>query len=202
MKTKVKVANLKKVNFALVRKETIRIVNEMKSKEIPGGDSPETAIPFFVKKNHTFSCGTEHPLLVLAAKNPAWKKQAKEAFKEDKKGMFYGSCYIMEDSLFLKVQKGNMKMIDLKKGAKMLLKKAGVANVGLCQGGVKQEETSSTTSEEATTSMASTQQDPKTQDPEQRKQQAKKEAQKAKGRETMDKMFANLQKWAKALRIS
>ncbi|MCH2045239.1 MAG: hypothetical protein MK212_14075 [Saprospiraceae bacterium] len=134
MKTKIKAANLEKVNFALQRKELLRISSDMKTPEMPGGDSPETSIPFFVKKNHRFACGTEHPLVVFAAKNPAWKKQAKEAFKEDKKGMLYGNCYINGDTLLLQVQKGNMKLVDLKKAAKMLLKKAGIMNVGICQG--------------------------------------------------------------------
>lgn len=153
MKTKIKVANLNKVNFALHRKELLRISNDMKTSEIPGGDSPETAIPFFVKKNHTFACGTEHPLIVFAANNPAWKKQAKEAFKEDKKGMFYGKCYIQGDSLLLQIQRGNMKMVDLKKGAKMLFKKAGIMKVGLCQGSSKvtDKDTTSTTVEDTTT---------------------------------------------------
>lgn len=207
MKTKIKVANLEKVNFALLRKEFLRISAAMKSEETPGGDSPETAIPFFVKKDHTFACGTEHPLFVLAAKNPAWKKQAKEAFNYDKKGMFFGKCYIMDGTLYVQIQKGNMKMVDLKKSSKMLLKKGGIINVGICQGVVKKKDnTSSSTSQEttSTTSTVDTKQDTKTQpqDPEQQKQKAKKEAQKAKGRETMDKMFLNLQKWAKALRIS
>ena len=185
MKTKIKAANLQKVNFALLRKEILRISTDMKTAEIPGGDSPETAIPFFVKKNHTFSCGTEHPLIVFAAKNPAWKKQAKEAFKEDKKGMFYGNCYIKGDTLFLQVQKGNMKMVDLKKAAKMLFKKAGIMNVGICQGASK-EDTSTKTSQESTAKTAA---DPKV------------EARKRKGRETIAKMLQNLENIVAKLKI-
>ena len=188
MKTKIKVANLKKVNFALLRKEILRISTDMKTAEIPGGDAPETAIPFFVKKNHTFSCGKEHPLIVFAAKNPAWKKQAKEAFKEDKKGMFYGNCYIKEDTLFLQIQKGNMKIVDLKKAAKMLFKKAGIMNVGICQGASKEDKKSTTNNaQQQKTEM-------ETDNP-------KLEARKRKGRQTMDKMLKNLENLAKKLKL-
>lgn len=191
MKTKIKVANLAKVNFALLRKELLRISGDMKSNELPGGDSPESAIPFFVKKNHTFACGTEHPLVVFAANNPAWKKQAKEAFKENKKGMFYGKCYIKNDTLFLQIQKGNLKMVDLKKGAKMLFKKAGIMNVGICQGPSK-EDTSSSKSEETTNTSKTT--GTKSDDP-------KLEARKQKGRATMAKMLQTLENVVKKLKL-
>ena len=153
MKTKIKPANLSKVNFALLRKETVRVSTEMKAKEIPGGDAPDNTIPFLVRKKHTFSCKTEHPLFILGAKNPAWKKQAKIAFKEDKKGVLYGNCYIMDDILFLQVQKGNMKITEMKKLLKILLKRAGITNVSICQG-VKNDkkDTDSSTNDQTTVS--------------------------------------------------
>lgn len=187
MRSKIKVANLPKVGFALQKKEFLRISGEMKDPKLPGGDAAGAAVPFFFKKEHEFSCGTTHPLLIVGAKNPAWKKEAKEAFKENKKGMLFGNCYIQGDTLFLQVQKGNMKLMDLKKGAKMLLKKVGVSNVGICQG-VKKDTTSSSTSKETTNTSTETKQDT-----EQKTVNPKLAAKRAKGKDILQRMRAQLE---------
>ena len=60
MKTKIKVADLDKLNFPFQRKEMIRLIGEMRNPTVPGGDSPETAIPFYIKMNHQFACKLYH----------------------------------------------------------------------------------------------------------------------------------------------
>ncbi|MCH2046232.1 MAG: hypothetical protein MK212_19105 [Saprospiraceae bacterium] len=186
MRSKIKVANLPKVGFALQKKEFLRISGEMKDPKLPGGDAADATVPFFFKKEHEFSCGTTHPLLIIGAKNPAWKKEAKEAFKENKKGMLFGNCYIQGDTLFLQVQKGNMKLVDLKKGAKMLLKKVGVSNVGICQGVTKDDTGSSDNKETA--------KDAKSADP-------KLAAKRAKGKHTLRRMRIQLERIMERLKI-
>lgn len=137
VKTKIDAGNFgEKLQFSAFQKEFIRIATAMKDHTIPGGDSIETAIPVYIKKGHKFVCGKEKTLVVLAAKSPAWKKEAKKTFGESKEGMLSGKCYVSGDTLKFIVNKGTMKMPLLKKEIKAVMKKVGLKHVAICDGAV------------------------------------------------------------------
>ena len=184
MKTKIKVADLGKLNFPFQRKEMIRLLGEMRNPTVPGGDSLETAVPFYIKMNHQFACKTEHPLIVLAAKAPEWKKEAKVAFKENKKGMLLGTCYVKGSTLVLIVEKGAIKLPELKKATKALLKKLGLTAIEFSKGAKTPQ-----AKEESSPKAKAT---PQQSNPDAKGTDAKLEARKKKGRVATNKMLAYL----------
>ncbi len=161
MRTKIKIADLqKKLTFPAFRKEFMRLTKAMQSDKVQGGSSPEDAVSIFVKVNHQFVCETEHPLVIVAAHGPAWKKAAKDAFKEDKKMMLEGRCFVDDsNNLNIIVEKGNLKLTELKKVVKALLKKAGLKTVVFSDGKgtiTGEEEEATTTTEESSPEEART----------------------------------------------
>lgn len=135
MKTKIKVGDLdKKLTFPSFRKEFLRLVTDMKTETVEGGTQPDDAIPIFIQTQHTFVDDTAHPLVVLAGDTPAWKKIAKEAFKADKKAMLEGRCFVQNEALHIIVEKGSLKLTELKKAIKELLKKANLKSVVFTDG--------------------------------------------------------------------
>ena len=136
MKTKFHPDKIDKINSQSHRKELIRIIGEMKNPAFPEGQSPETAVPFYVKELHTFACKAEHPLIIIATKEQGWKKVAKAAFKQDKKKMLFGNCYLSEGALCIVKEGtlGDLKIERLKKAAKGLLKKVGIKTIQIVQG--------------------------------------------------------------------
>lgn len=154
MRTKIKIADLqKKLTFPAFRKEFLRLTTGMKSEKVQGGTNAEDAVSIFIKLEHSFVCETEHPLVMVAAHGPAWKKAAKDAFKEDKKKMLEGRCFIDDKkNLNIIVEKGNLKLTELKKVLKPLIKKAGLKTVVFSDG----KGTVTAGAEEATPEEAST----------------------------------------------
>lgn len=127
MKSNINPDNLGKLTLAKQHKDLKSILNKMSKSPSAEGQTATTS--FYTKLSHRFACGKEHPLFILGAEGMAWKKKAKQSFRENKKEMLFGSGYLLDGVLYLEGTLGKLKLLPFQKATKVLMKKLGIARV-------------------------------------------------------------------------
>lgn len=158
MKSKLKVDQLDSIKIADYLKD-LKIILK---KALAGAcTTPETAVQFFVKMDHTFADGVAHPLILFSKMDPNWKKWAKDQLKGNKKMLLSGTAYLKVeesgfDTLMITPLKGTAKLDKIVKQSKSLLKRAKVQLALATPTPEEQpQEVSSQTSDETTTTTTS-----------------------------------------------
>ncbi|WCL81810.1 hypothetical protein PPO43_01700 [Saprospira sp. CCB-QB6] len=197
MKTKIDFSKIAELTKPAYEKEFKRLSKAAFTQ----ANSEDTAVTFYVKRQHKFACGAEGPLMLIAKLDAKWKKQAKEDLKGDKKMIMIAKAFVKEGengaTLEVSPMKGNAPLAKIAKEAKAMLKKAkltlseftaSAASAELTDAAEtaeeqpQTEETTATEEPAATAPEAATTVDPQL------------EKKKAKAREVMAKMLENLQK--------